>query len=148
MRSLPSFSEKFCAFVQEESRREASAVISEKDDPLKAFNIETLRTYSYKEELFKFQRSNPILLAAIVGSISKEKADDYSDISRKGFGGANSSLDIDLVPCVVQTVSRILKNRHPRSIISTPSMNSLYLWSKRVSGHIFHFFNSLGDTYR
>ena len=72
----------------------------------------------------------------------------YSDISRKGFGGPNAGIDIDLVPSVVQTVSRILKNRHPKSITTIPCMNSLYLWANRVPGHIVHFFNSLGDSYR
>ena len=148
MRSLPNFSRELCDFVQEEARKQSSAVFEEKDSPLSSFNIESVRKYSYKQELDKFERSNPLLLAAIVGSISKEKVDNYSDISRKGFGGSNSSENIDLIPCVVQTVSRILKNRHPRSVITTPCMNSLYLWSNRVSGHILHFFNSLGDSYR
>ena len=87
-------------------------------------------------------------LATIIGSISKQKVINFSDISRKGFGGANSGLDIDLVPSVVQTVSRILKNRHPRTHTTMPCMNSLYLWANRVPGHIVHFYNMLGDSYR
>ena len=148
MKSLPNFNRELCEFVKEESRRESSAVQDEKDSPLNTFDIESVRKYSYKQELAKFERTNPHLLAAVVGSVSKEKVFEYSDISRKGFGGSNSSIDIDLIPCVVQTVSRILKNRHPRSVMTTPSMNSLILWSHRVSGHVMHFFNSLGDSFR
>ena len=109
---------------------------------------QSIRDFSYKAELEKFKLSNPLLLAAIIGSISKEKVGSYDDISRKGFGGPFKSMDIDLVPCVVQTMSRILKNRHPKSINTVPSLNSLHLWTSRASGHVFHFFNSMGDCYR
>ena len=42
----------------------------------------------------------------------------------------------------------MLKNRHPRSVSVVPSLNSLFLWTSRVSGHVFHLFNSLGDCFR
>ena len=57
-------------------------------------------------------------------------------------------MDIDLLPCVVQTMSRILKNRHPKAIVTLPCLNSLFLWSNRVSGHMFHYYNALGDSFR
>ena len=147
MSGLPNFNHALCCLVQEETRKESSRNDG-KDPPLNSFNMESLEKFSYNEELAKYQKSNPLLLAAIVGSISKEKASDYSDISRKGFGGSNSSADIDLIPCVVQTISRILKNRHPRSVFTVPCMNSLYLWANRVPGHVIHFYNSMGDAFR
>ena len=148
MKNFSSFDTDLQSFVLEEAKREADTVLSEKDLPRAVFNLENIRKFSYKSELDKFQKTNPLLLAAIIGTISKQKVTKYSDISRKGFGGPNSSIDIDLVPSVVQTVSRILKNRHPRSLSTIPCLNSLYLWSNRVPGHIFHFYNSLGDSYR
>ena len=146
MKGLPNFNHALCCFILEETRREA-AKNDGKDPPLASFNMDSLKNYSYQNELDKYEKNNPLLLAAIVGSISKEKVTDYSEVSRKGFGGPNSSSDVDLVPCVVQTISRILKNRHPRSVITTPCMNSLFLWANRVPGHV-HFYNSLGDAYR
>ena len=148
MKDLKGFDTALQVFVQEETNKESDNILGDKDLPKSEFNLENIRRFSYKSELDKFQKTNPVLLAAIIGSISKEKVTKYSDISRKGFGGSNSSTDIDLVPSVVQTVSRILKNRHPRSISTIPCINSLYLWSNRVSGHIFHLYNSLGDCYR
>ena len=88
------------------------------------------------------------MMSAIIGSISKDKVKNYSDLSRKGFGGPNSSEDIDLVPCVVQTAARILRNRHPRSISTVPCMTSLYLWANRVPGKVLHYSNAIGDTFR
>ena len=96
----------------------------------------------------RFLRYKGFPLAAIVGSISKQKVSEYGDISRKGFGGRNAAIDIDLVATVVQTANRVMRNRHPKTITTIPCMNSLYLWANRVSGHIVHFFNSLGDCYR
>ena len=148
MKQISSFDSALHSFVQEETKREADAVISDKDIPRSEFNLENIRKFSHKAELDKFQKTNPLLLAAIIGTISKQKVTKYSDISRKGFGGPNSGSDIDLVPSVVQTVARILKNRHPRSHSTVPCMNSLYLWANRVPGHIVHFYNSLGDCYR
>ena len=148
MKKLKGFDTALQAFVQEETKKGSDNILSDKDLPKSEFNLDNIRKFSYKSELNKFQQTNPILLAAIIGSISKEKVTKYSDISRKGFGGSNPSTNIDLVPSVVQTVSRILKNRHPRSISTIPCINSLYLWSNRVPGHIFHLYNSLGDCYR
>ena len=148
MKKLKGFDTALQAFVQEETKKESDNILSDKDLPKSEFNLDNIRKFSYKSELNKFQQTNPILLAAIIGSISKEKVTKYSDISRKGFGGSNPSTNIDLVPTVVQTVTRILKNRHPRSLSTIPCINSLYLWSNRVPGHIFHLYNSLGDSYR
>ena len=148
MENMTGFDTALQNFVKEKTKKEADTILSDKDLPRSQFNLENLRKFSYKTELDKFQKNTPLLLAAIIGSITKDKVNKYSDISRKGFGGPNSSNDIDLVPSVVQTVSRILKNRHPRSLSTIPCINSLYLWSNRVPGHIFHLYNSLGDSYR
>ena len=148
MKELPNFHGDFKEFDEEEARREASIGMKSSDITRFEFKLENILTFSYNLELEKFLRSNPLLLAAIVGSISKEKVYSYDEISRKGFGGPYKHMDIDLLPCIVQTMSRIIKNRHPRSIATIPCLNSLYLWTNRASGHIFHYFNSLGDTYR
>ena len=148
MKDFHNFDIALQTFVLEETKREAETVVGDKDPPKSQFCLENIRKFSYKSELDKFQQSNPLLLAAIIGSISKQKVTKYSDISRKGFGGSNTSVDIDLVPSVVQTVSRILKNRHPRSFSTVPCINSLYLWANRAPGHIVHFYNSLGDSFR
>ena len=91
---------------------------------------------------------NPLLVASVIGSIRKMKIRSEEDLTRKGFGGANRSQDIDLSPAVVQSVSRIVKNCHPSSLSILPCMNSIFLWTCRASGHIFQLLNALGDCYR
>ena len=142
MKSLPSFQDELQTFVQEEARLQAQGILEDKDDPRASFSLADMTEFSYKEQLRKFQRTNPILVASILGTLSRHKGDQAETISRKGFGGAKRGEDIDLVPTVVQTVSRVLKNRHPSSISLLPCLNSLYLWGNRVPGHLFHFYNS------
>ena len=99
MKSFPNFDSELHLFIQEEARREASGVLKEKDVSKQGFNLENLRKFSYKDQLDKFQRTNPLLLSVIVGTISKDNVkSNISDISRKGFGGPNSSTNIDLIP--------------------------------------------------
>jgi hypothetical protein len=106
LKSFPSFQTAFHSFVQEEARSEAENVLKDKDDARSEFNLDNLRKFSYKEQLVKFQRTNPLLMASIIGTISKSKVTKYEDISRKGFGGRHRTQDIDLIPSVVQSVSR------------------------------------------
>ena len=148
MKSIPSFEIEFCAFVQEESRLQAERIVADKDPSRSTFTLDSLRKFSYKEQLHKFQKTNPLLLASIVGTLSKSKDATYTDLSRKGFGGANREEEVDLIPCVVQSLSRVLKNRHPSSVSLLPCLTSLYLWTNRVPGQLFHLFNSLGDSFR
>ena len=148
MRTLPGFNSALVHFVQDEAYREADGILAEKDAPRKEFNIENLQNFTYKEQLGKLQRTNPLLVACVMGSIRKIKIKTVDDLRRKGFGGADTAQDIDLIPAVVQSVSRIVKNCHPRSISTIPAINSLFLWTSRVSGHVFELFNYLGDCYR
>ena len=148
MKSLSNFETELQAFIQEESRSQAERILEDKDPAKSSFTLENLRKFSYKEQLQKFQKTNPLLLASIVGTLSKSKGVKPFEVSRKGFGGANRDEDVDLLPCVVQTISRILKNRHPSSISTLPCLNSLYMWTNRVPGQLFHLFNSLGDSFR
>ena len=62
MKDLPDFDTALQSFVQEEARKEANSVISEKDSPKSQFTLENLRKFSYKGELDKFQKTNPLLL--------------------------------------------------------------------------------------
>ena len=96
----------------------------------------------------KLQQTNPLLVASVTGSIRKVKIRNDEDATRKGFGGANRSLSIDLTAAIVQTVSRIVKNCHPASLTIMACMNSIFLWTCCVSGHVFHLSNALGDSYR
>jgi hypothetical protein len=100
MKACPNFDLHLNTFVQEEARKEADAVLGEKDLIRPEFTLQNLRKFSYKDQLDKFQRTNPLLLSVIIGTISKQKIEksDISDISRKGFGGSNSACDIDLIP--------------------------------------------------
>lgn len=148
MQELPKFDEEFLEFVVEKARKQANDGISHLDISRSEFSMKHLQDFSYNSELEKFQKSNPLLLAALIGTLSKEKVNSYDDICRKGFGGPNKGQDVDLLPCVVQTMSRIVKNRHPRSVNTIPCLNSLVLWANRANGHIYHFFNSLGDSLR
>ena len=148
MKTLSNFRPALEAFIQEECRLDASRILEEKDPPKSSFSLDTLRAFSYNTQLQKFRATNPLLVASIVGTLSQNKGAQCEDLSRKGFGGPNKGEDVDLVPTIVQTLSRLLKNRHPRSISILPSMNSLNLWAYHVPGHVFHFFNSLGDCYR
>ena len=102
----------------------------------------------YPDQFHKFQRTNPILVASILGTMSRTKGTTDENLSRKGFGGSKRSENIDLIPSVVQTVSRVLKNRHSSSVSLLPCLNSLHLWGNRVPGHLFHFFNAIGDSFR
>ena len=148
MKSLPSFQSALVAFVQEESRLQAELVVDQKDPNRATFTLDTLREFSYKEQLSKLQKTSPLLVASIVGTLSKSRRTEPGDISRKGFGGSNRGEDVDLIPCTVQSISRIVRNRHPSSISILPCMNSLYLWTNRVPGQLFNWFNSLGDSFR
>ena len=148
MKSLSSFQPALISFVQEESRQQADNILVEKDLPRSSFSLQTLGDFSYKQQLDKFQRTNPLLLASIVGTLSKSRGTKCEDASRKGFGGPNRTENIDLAPSICQSMSRIIKNRHPYSISILPCLNSLYLWANRVPGQLFHLFNSIGDSYR
>ena len=127
---------------------QANAILGLKDPPRACFTLEDLRKFSYKEQVHKLQRTNPYLVASITGTLSKSRGVLTEDLSRKGFGGANREEDIDLTACVVQSGSRILRNRHPCSISLLPCLNSLYLWTSRVPGQVFNWFNALGDCFR
>ena len=148
MKSLSNFKPALHSFVQEEARLEAQNIVDEKEPPRSSFNLTSLTSFSYSDQLKRFKTTNPILLAAIVGTLSKHKHAKIEDISRKGFGGPNRSEDVDLVPSTVQTISRVLRNRHPSSVSVLPCMNSLHLWANHVPGSLFHFFNAIGDSYR
>ena len=148
MKSLPNFEPEMESFIQEEARVQAASIVEQKEPNRAAFTIETLRQFSYEEQLLKYQKTTPYLLRAIVGTLSKSRGAKPSDISRKGFGGANRDEEIDLTPCVVQSMSRIHRNRHPSSISLIPCLNSLFMWTNRVTGQIFHWYNSLGDALR
>ena len=148
MKSISNFPSAFQYFVQEEARQEAQNTVTDKDPSRSSFTLKSLTDFSYSDQLQKFQNTNPILLASIVGTLSKTKGANYEDISRKGFGGPNRSENVDLIPSVVQTISRVLKNRHPLSVSLLPCMNSLNLWANHVPGHLFHFYNAIGDSYR
>ena len=148
MKNLSNFRPALQAFVQEESRLEAANILKHKDPPRTSFTLDMVKNFSYSEQLRKFQVTNPLLVASIVGTLSQTKGAKCEDLSRKGFGGPNRSENVDLVPTIVQTVSRLLKNIHTRSVSVLPSMNSLNLWTHHVPGHLFHLFNSLGDCYR
>ena len=148
MKSLSEFPSEFQSFVQEESRLEAQGILLDKDSPRTSFTLECLRTFSYSDQLTKFKRTNPVLVASILGTMSRTKGTLEENLSRKGFGGKNRSENIDLIPSLVQTVSRVLKNRHTSSVSLLPCLNSLHLWGNRVPGHLFHFFNAIGDSFR
>ena len=148
MKPLTNFPAAFQSFVQEETRQEAQGILEDKDSPRTCFTLDDMRNFSYAEQLQKFKKTNPILVASILGTLARRKGEELENISRKGFGGARRGEDVDLVPSIVQTVSRLLKNRHQHSVSLLPCLNSLHLWGNRVPGHLFHFFNSLGDSYR
>ena len=148
MKPLKEFKAEFLSFVQEESRLQANCILQEKDLPRTSFTLKDLRTFSYNDQFYKFQRTNPILVASILGTLSRVKGENAENISRKGFGGSKRGEDVDLIPSVVQTVSRVLRNRHSSSVSLLPCLNSLHFWGNRVPGHLFHFFNALGDSFR
>ena len=55
----------------EEARKEAEFI--EKDVSRTEFTIEDLKKFSHKDELERYQRNCPILVACIIGSISRSK---------------------------------------------------------------------------
>ena len=62
MKPLSGFDTGLQQFVQEESRIQADRILDEKDPAKSSFSLETLRHFSYTEQLEKFQKTNPILL--------------------------------------------------------------------------------------
>ena len=88
MRPLPGFYSALAIFVQDQAFQEADGILTEKDIPVKEINIDTLRKFSYKEQLLKLERTNPILVSCIKGSIRKLKIRSDEDLTRKGFGGS------------------------------------------------------------
>ena len=89
MRPLPGFDSALVTFVQDQAFQEADGILAEKDIPVKEINLNTLRKFSYKEQLLKLQRTNPLLVACIMGSIRKLKIRSDEDLTRKGFGGSS-----------------------------------------------------------
>ena len=148
MQQLSSFPSALNTFVQEECRQQAENILAEKDPPRALFSLLSLETFSYKDQLEKFHQTNPLLLSCIAGTLSKTKNTNHEDLIQKGFGGPNRAEDVDLTPTICQSVSRILKNRHPYSISTIPCLNSLYLWANRVPGQLYQLFNSFGDCFR
>ena len=148
LKALPNFNSAFYRFVQEEAHRESEGILLDKDPARKDFTLDSLRKFTYREQLNKLQTASPLLVACVTGAIAKTKVKTSEDLTRKGFGGPNRDQKIDLTPAIVQTVSRIMKNKHPYSLTLMASLNSLFLWTCRVSGHVFQLFNSLGDCYR
>ena len=70
MSELPNFHQEFIEFIQEEARKEVNSM--RKNDISRAdLTQQNIRNFSYNTELEKFEKSNPLLLAAIIGSISK-----------------------------------------------------------------------------
>ena len=126
MSKLPGVHDELCDFVFEESRIEADNILQNKDPPTNSFNLDTLEKFSYKEQFNRFKNITPLLLACILGTLSKSKGEIPSEISRKSFGGQNKGEELDLIPTVVQFVSRILLNRHPRCVSIIPCLNSLF----------------------
>ena len=66
MKPLSDFDRDFQYFVQEESRLQAERILGAKDPDKATFSIETVRQFSYKEQLLKFQKTNPILLGKLL----------------------------------------------------------------------------------
>ena len=87
MKPLPGFSDALVRLVQDEAYHEANNILQDKDPPVRDFNLDSLRKFSYKEQLSKLQRTNPILVACVKGSIKKVKVKSDKDLRRKGFGG-------------------------------------------------------------
>ena len=148
LKNLPEFREVLLNFLFEEARKEANNILEDKDPPSSLFDLETLRNFSYEDQLAKLQHNCPLLVTCISGSLAKSKDETTAELSRKGFGGKNIDEEIELVPMVVQTDARVVRNRHPRSLSIVTSMNSMFLWTSRVSSHVFQLLNSMGDCYR
>ena len=109
MKSLPNFASALVDFVHEETRQEAQGILQDKDAARTSLTIQDVKDFDYNDQFRKFQKTNPILVASILGTLSRVKGEKPENISRKGFGGARSGEGIDLIPAVVQTVSRVLK---------------------------------------
>ena len=73
MKGLPNFDQALQLIVLEESRSQSNNILKEKDPPRSSFNIDSIQNFSYKKELIKFERTNPLLLASIIGTVSKAK---------------------------------------------------------------------------
>ena len=148
MKELPGFAKDFSHFVRDECRHEADLVLSYKDPPLRDFDMDSLKNFSYATSLSKLEKVAPTLLASIAGSISESKCEELSSLSRKGFGGRRQSESVSLVPAIVQTASAILRNRHPNSISTVPAVNSLNNLTNHITSRYFYLSNALGNSYR
>ena len=147
MKGLPGFAKDFCQFVRDECRAEGDLILADKDPPLKDFNMDTLKNFSYEASLAKLENICPILMSSIAGSISDSKADMQS-LSRFGFGGRRRGESVSLKPALVQTASAILHNRHPNSISTVPAINSLNNFTSQITSRYFYLSNALGTSFR
>lgn len=96
LKSFQGFQAAFKDFVQDEARRESEGILSDKDPARTSFSLDSLKQFSYKDQLARLQQSSPLLVAAVVGTISSKKVTDFDQITRKGFGGPKSDKEIDL----------------------------------------------------
>ena len=53
MTGLPDFHGAFVKFVQDEAYKEGSNILLDKDIPRKEFNMNSLRSFTYKDQLGK-----------------------------------------------------------------------------------------------
>ena len=148
MKELPGFHKDFTQFVREESRKEADLILGDKDPPLKDFDMNSLKDFTYLDVLQKLEKNVPILMASIAGTISDSKSGDLEALSRYGFGGRNRGDSVSLVPTMVQTASAILRNRHPNCVSSVAIVNSLHNLTEHVTSRYFFWSNALGSSFR
>ena len=73
----------FLAFLMEDARKESQFI--EKEVSRNEFTFEDLKKFSYKEELARYQKNCPILVACIVGSISRSKVNPLTAFDRNAF---------------------------------------------------------------
>ena len=71
MKGLPGFAKDFSQFVRDECRRESDLVLAEKDPPLKDFDMNSLKDFSYFSSLSKLEKVAPTLIASIASWFDK-----------------------------------------------------------------------------
>ena len=148
MESLQNFSKELQKYIFKRSQSEANSVKLYKDVSVTNFSSHDVNEFSYDAYHSSAMDRYPILMASVTGAVCNQSYDEIHNPTRKGFGGSRSSEDISLKPVICQTVSRMLHNKHPRSVTSLQCMNSALNMVHHVPGRALVSSNALGDSFR
>jgi len=147
MEFLPNFDRELQEFIYKKIQKEAETVKLEKETCVADFCRENLSSFSYETYHDKLLDTTPLLSAAITGAVSNLPFSEIKNPNRKGFGGSRQDEAISLKPVICQTASRLLHNKHPRSVSEIQCLNSVLNTIQHLPVKSVCLANGLGDCF-